>query len=91
MVITAIPDLVILEETREGFFLNSDGDKISGLLIGEWDKIFIPKKEQRLMKRDDEKQWEGDSVEANPPAFMAVISLCRESVPRVRRVASKTA
>ena len=38
-------------------------------MIGEWDKIFVSQEWTETNEKDDEKQWEGNSVEANPPCF----------------------
>jgi hypothetical protein len=64
MVIAAVPDLVVLEETRRLLFFNFDIHQILGLLVRVRNKVFITKERTKTDKKGNEKQRQGDSIEA---------------------------
>jgi hypothetical protein len=70
-VVTAVPDLVIDEDTRRLFFSHLDIQHVSNLLVGEGDKVFIAEKRNKAREEGDEKERDSDSIEANPPRFQS--------------------
>jgi hypothetical protein len=64
--IAVIPDLVILKETRGWFLSHLHGQKIVGSLVGEGNEVLIAQKREETDDEGKKKQWESDSIEADP-------------------------
>jgi len=65
MVIAAVPDLVVFEETRRLLLSNFDIQQILGFLVRVRNKVFVPKEGTKTDEEGNEKQWQGDSIEAD--------------------------
>jgi hypothetical protein len=66
MVVTAIPDLVILEETGRLLLPDLHIQQIARLLVGERDQVFIPEKGNKADEKGDEEKGLNNPIEAYP-------------------------
>jgi hypothetical protein len=64
--ITAVPDLVVLEKACRGFFSHLHIEEISGFLVGEGDEVIVSEERQETNDQDDENERKGNPIEANP-------------------------
>jgi hypothetical protein len=67
--VTAVPDLVILEETRRLFFSYLNIQQVSNPLGCKGDEIRVAQKRKEADEESNEKERESDSIETNPPRF----------------------
>jgi len=68
-VITAIPDLVVLEKPPGLFLSHLNFQEIIGSLVGVRDEVLIAQKRTETDEKGDKEQREGDSIKADSPRF----------------------
>jgi hypothetical protein len=77
VVVAAIPDFVVLKETRRLLLPYLNREEISDFLIGKGNEVLIAQKRKETDDESDEEQGESDSVEADATCFHG----CNFTVP----------
>ena len=68
-VIAAVPDLEVFEKASRLFFFNLHIKEMSGLLVGEGNKVIVSKERKETNDQDDEDKRKGNTIKANSSCF----------------------